>query len=183
MTGGWEYAAVRAGSVLAVLVLGATGCGDGAVGGSDAAQQSRVESEAGEVACGRPFTLPASGGLLITGRFADSVPAGQQTLRGTVQVTSRDTVRGVAAPAADLFLVREGRVVAMPPAQDAIGVRLDLAAGETREMAATAALASCKPEGGPLAPGGYELYARVVLTADDGAAQRAFGGPWRLRLR
>ena len=32
-------------------------------------------------------------------------------------------------------------------------------------------------------PGGYELYARVVVTPDDGAAQRAFGGPWPLRVR
>lgn len=182
MAGRWEYAG-RMGPFLAVLVVGLAGCGDGAVGGSDGAEESRVQSESDEVACGRPFRLPASGGLRFTGRFADSVPAGQQMLRGTIKVTSRQAVRGVAAPAADVFLVREGRVVTMPLAQDAIGVRWDLAAGETRRMAATASLVSCEPEGGPLPPGGYELYARVVLTPDDGPAQRAFGGPWRLRVR
>jgi hypothetical protein len=32
-------------------------------------------------------------------------------------------------------------------------------------------------------PGSYELYARVVLTPDDGAAVESFGGPWPLRVR
>lgn len=181
MAGRWEYAG-RVGPFLAVLVVGLAGCGDGAVGGSEA-EESRVQSESGEVACGRPFKLPASGGLRFSGRFADSVPVGQQTLRGTVNVTSRQAVRGVAAPAADAFLVRDGRVVTTPLAQDAIGVRWDLAAGETKSVTATASLVSCEPEGGPLPPALYELYARVVLTADDGAAQRAYGGPWPLRVR
>jgi len=119
----------------------------------------------------------------LAGRFVQSVPAGQQTVSGTVEVAGREAVRGVAAPAADVFLVGEGRVVTMPLAQDAIGVRWELAAGETKSMAATASLLSCEPDGGPLAPGSYALYARVVLTPDDGAAQRAFGGPWPLRVR
>jgi len=171
------------GPLLAVLVLGVAACRDSEVGGSVGAEESLVKSEPGEVACGRPFQLPASGGLRLAGRFAESVPAAQQTVSGMVEVTSREALRGVAAPAADVFLVREGRVVTTPMAQDAIGVRWELAAGETRGMAATASLVSCEPEGGPLPPGGYELYARVLLTPDDGAAQRAFGGPWRLRLR
>jgi hypothetical protein len=183
VAGRWEYAG-RVGSLLAVLVLGVAGCGDGAVGGSDGAKEARVQSESGEVACGRPFKLPASGGLRFTGRFAESVPAGQQTVSGTIEVTSREAVRGVAAPAADVFLVREGRVVTMPVvAQDAVGVRWDLAAGETKTVAAMASLVSCEPEGGPLPPALYELYARVVLTPDDEAAQRAFGGPWPLHAR
>ena len=100
-----------------------------------------------------------------------------------VEVTSREAMRGVAPAAADIFLVLDDQVVATPVPQDAIGIRWELAAGETRTMPALASLASCEPEGGPLPPGDYELYARVVVSPDDGAAQPAFGGPWRLRVR
>jgi hypothetical protein len=182
----WEYAG-RIGLLLAALVLGVAGCGDGGVGGSVGAEESHVKSEpgeqSGEVRCGRPIDLPAPGRLRLVGRFPESVPAGQQTVGGIVEVTSRDAVRGVAAPAADVFLVRDDQVVTTPMAQDAIGVRWELAAGETRRMPAMASLVSCEPDGGPLPPGRYELYARVVLTPYDGPAQTAFGGPWRLRLR
>ena len=143
-----------------------------------------MSSEAGQVRCGRPIDLPAPGGLRLVGRFPESVPAGQPTVGGIVEVTSRDAVRGVAAPAADVFLVRDDQVVTTPMAQDAIGVRWELAAGETRRMPAMGSLVSCDPDGRPLPPGRYELYARVVLTADDdGPPQTAFGGPWPLRLR
>lgn len=136
-----------------------------------------------EVRCGRPLDVPAPGGLQLAGSFPESVPAGQPTVDGSVEVTSRDAVRGVAARAADAFLVRDEEVVTMPVAQDAAGVRWELAAGETRTMSATASLVSCEPDGGPLPPGRYELYARVVVTPDDGEAQTAIGGPWPLRLR
>jgi hypothetical protein len=186
VAGRWEYAG-RAGPLLAVLVLGVAGCSDRAVGGSVRAEESPVKSgpdeESGDVRCGRPFQLPAPDGLRLVGRFPESVPAGQQTVSGMVEVTSREAMRGVAAPAADVFLVRDDHVVATPMAQDAIGVRWELAAGEVRSMPAMASLLSCEPDGGPLPPGRYELYARVVLTPDDGATQRAFGGPWRLRVR
>jgi hypothetical protein len=186
VAGRWENAG-WVGPLLAVLVLAVAGCSDGAVGGSVGAEESPVKSEPGEesseVRCGRPFELPAPSGLRLVGRFPQNVPAGQQTVSGIVEVTSREAMRGVAAPAADVFLVREGRVVTTPMAQDAIGVRWELAAGEMRRMPAMASLVSCERDGEPLSPGRYELYARVVLTRDDGTAQRAFGGPWRLRVR
>ena len=166
--------------LLAVLVLGVAGCGGGEPGG---AEEPRVSSESGEVRCGRPFRLPAPDGLRLVARFPESVPAGQQTLDGTVEVSSREAMRGVAPGAADVFLVLDDRVVTTPVAQDAIGIRWELAAGETRTLPALAALASCEPEGGSLPPGDYELYARVVVTPDDEAARPAFGGPWRLRVR
>ena len=169
--------------LLAVLVLGVGGCRGGAPGGSVGAEESRVNSDAGEVRCGRPFQLPAPAGLRLVARFPESVPAGQQTLRGMVEVSSREAMRGVAPAAADVFLVRDDKVVTTPVPGDAIGIRWELAAGETRTMPALASLVSCEPAGGPLPPGAYELYARVVVTRDDGAAQRAFGGPWRLRVR
>ena len=121
-----------------------------------------MKPEPGEVRCGRPFQLPVAGGLRLVARFPESVHAGQQTVSGTVEVTSREAMRGVAAPAADVFLVRDDRVVATPMAQDAIGVRWELAAGETRSVPALASLVSCESHGGPLPPGRYELYARVV---------------------
>jgi hypothetical protein len=119
----------------------------------------------------------------LVARFPESVPAGQQTLSGMVEITSRNVMQGVAPAAADVFLVRDDRVVTTPAAQDAIGIRWELAAGETRTMSALASLVSCEPDGRPLPPGGYELYARVVVTPDDGPARRAFGGPWPLRVR
>jgi hypothetical protein len=170
----------RAWPLLAVLVLGVAGCGGG---GSVEAEESRVNSDPGDVQCGRQFQLPGPVGLRLVARFPESVPAGQQTLSGKVEVTSRKAMRGVAPAAADVFLVRDDQVVTTPVPQDAIGIRWELAAGETRAMPALASLVSCEPDGGPLASGGYELYARVVVTTDDGAAQRAFGGPWRLRVR
>jgi hypothetical protein len=142
-----------------------------------------VKSQSGEVRCGRPFRLPAAGGLRLIARFPDCVHAGQQAVGGRVEVTSREAMRGVAAPAADVFLVRDDQVVAMPMPQDAIGVQWELAAGETRSVPAVASLVSCGSHGGPLPPGRYELYARMVLVPDDGGVQRAFGGPWRLGVR
>ena len=142
-----------------------------------------MKPEPGEVRCGRPFQLPAAGGLRLVARFPETVQAGQPAVSGRVEVSSREAVRGVAAPAADVFLVRDHQVVGMPMAQDAIGVRWELAAGETRSVPATASLVSCASHGGLLPPGRYELYARMVVTPDDGAAVRAFGGPWRLGVR
>jgi hypothetical protein len=169
--------------LLAVLVLGLGGCrGDGA-DGAVGAKESRVSSDAGEVRCGRPFQMPPPAGLRLVARFPESVPAGQQMLTGTVEVSSRNAMRGAAPAAADVFLARDGRVVTTPVAQDAIGIRWDLAAGETRTMPALASLVSCEPDGGPLPAGRYELYARVAMTPDDGATQQAFGGPWPLRVR
>ena len=123
-----------------------------------------MSSNPGEVRCGRPFELPAPGDLQVLARVPESVPAGQEALTGTVEVTSRNAVRGVRPAAADVFLVRDDQVVTTPVPQDAIGIRWELAAGETESMPALASLMSCEPDGGPLPPGGYELYARVVVT-------------------
>jgi hypothetical protein len=167
----------------AVLALLVADCGGGAAGGSVEEEGSGVDSEPGEVRCGRTFQLPAPAGLRLLARFPESVPFGQRTLSGTVEVTSQEAMRGVAPAAADVFVVLDDRVVTTPVPQDAIGIRWDLGAGETRTMPALASLVSCEPDAGPLRPGGYELYARVVVTRDDEAAQPAFGGPWRLRVR
>jgi hypothetical protein len=166
-----------------VLGLLAAACGDGATGESPGEERSGVDPDPEAVRCGRPFQLPAPVGLRLVARFPDSVPFGQPTLRGTVEVTSREALRGVAPAAADVFAVLDDRVVTTPVAQDASGIRWDLKAGETTTLPALLSLVSCAPDGGPLRRGGYELYARVVVTRDDQEALRAFGGPWRLRVR
>jgi hypothetical protein len=152
------------------------------MGSEESQGASRSDGQAGEVACGRPFQLPAPGPLRVVGRFPESVSGGEQMVRGTVKVTSEEAVRGVAAEQADAFLVREGRVATTPLVQDAKGVRWELAPGEAKRMPGTASLMSCEANGGRVPPGDYELYARVVLTPDDGEPTPAFGGPWPLRV-
>jgi hypothetical protein len=64
-----------------------------------------------------------------------------------------------------------------------MGLRWDLAPGRTQRLAGEATLLSCGPGGGPVPPGIYELYARVVFTPDDGPGVESFGGPWPLQVR
>lgn len=173
----------RVGPLLAALVIGVVGCGDGSERGSVEAEEPGMTPKPGELRCGRPFELPGPDGLRLAGHFPERVPAGRQTLNGVVEVTSRKAIRGVAAAAADAFLVRGDQVVTTPMARDTIGVRWELAAGETRRVPAVASLVSCEPDRGPLPPGRYELYARMVVTPDDGAPQQVFGGPWRLLVQ
>jgi hypothetical protein len=118
----------------------------------------------------------------LTARFPKSVRAAEQMVSGTVEVTSEKALRGVAAAAAGAFLVRDGRVVTTPLPQDAVGVAWAPAEGEKKSVPAIASLMSCEPDGGPLAPGDYELYAQFVLTPDDGSPITGYGGPLALRV-
>lgn len=135
------------------------------------------------VECGRPFQLPPAGRLTLTGRFPTSVAAGERTVAGTVEVTSQVALRGVAHPSADVFLVRDGRVVTVPAVQDSIGVRLDLEPGKAERLPGAATLMSCDPSGTRVSPGAYQLYAHVLLTLDDTTIVESFGGPWPLEVR
>src|SRR3954465_13047983 len=129
-------------------------------------------AEGGEARGRCPFRLPAPAGVRLTGRFPESVLAGAQTGEGSVEISSREAVVGVTAQAADVFLVTGDQVVTMPLVQDAIGIRWT---GDARTLPAVGSLMSCRAE--PLPPGVYALYARVVVTPDDGAPQACFGGP------
>jgi hypothetical protein len=140
----------------------------------------RPRAEPGEVQCGRPFQAPTSAALRLTARFPESVSADAQTAQGSVEISSREPIQGVTPAAADVFLVTNDRVVTMPVAQDAIGIRW---AGEMRTLPAVASLVPCDPGARRLLPGVYELYARVVVTPDEGKPQPCFGGPWPLRVR
>ncbi|WP_130510139.1 hypothetical protein [Krasilnikovia cinnamomea] len=132
--------------------------------------------------CGQPVRAPAAGPLTLTGRFPATVAPGAPTVAGTVEVTSHAAVHGVGAPRAEVFLVVNGRVATEPMPQDAVGVRWDLAAGQSKKVPAEGMLTSCEPGGDRLTPGTYELYARVAVTPDDGAPVTAQGGPWPLEL-
>jgi hypothetical protein len=181
----------RIGLLMVVLAVAVTACGEDSEGGgggpvepeqSQASQQSQAAAQPGEVACGRAFQLPAPGELRLTGRFARRVAADKQIVSGTVEITAEKALRGVAAAAADAFLVRDGRVVTTPLPQDAVGVRWEPAAGEKKTVPVVASLLSCEPGGEPLAAGDYELYASFVLTPNDGAPTTAYGGPWPLTV-
>ena len=50
------------------------------------------------------------------------------------------------------------------------------------EPSATVGLVPCSGEGA-LAPGSYDVYARVVLNLEDGSRTDSLGGPWPLELR
>ncbi|MER7166499.1 hypothetical protein ABT336_10600 [Micromonospora sp. NPDC000207] len=178
-----------------VLVLASAACG--ATGGAGEPAGGGAESETREpapvdptgvtgpavVACGQALRPTTAGGLTVTGRFPATVSAGRQVVEGEVEVESRDAVRVVAPGAADVFLVREGRVVALPGPQDAVGVRWDLRPGEARTLPGGVPLVLCESGGGPAPAGSYELYARVVVTTDEGAVVESYGGPWPLTVR
>jgi hypothetical protein len=138
------------------------------------------------IECGDAFESSAGAGLTVTGRFPASVRSTEEVVHGTVEVASEDDVRGVVAPAADVFLVRNGRIATLPLPQDLVGMPLKLVAGKVAELPAQAALSPCDPGGGvtdgTLRPGTYELYARVVLNNDDGSSLEAVGGPWPLEV-
>jgi hypothetical protein len=138
------------------------------------------------VECGDMFEPPAGVGLTVTGRFPASVRSTEQAVHGTVEVASEDDVRAVVTSAADVFLVRSGRIATLPLPQDLVGMPLELVAGEVAKLPAQAALSPCDLPGGvtdgTLRPGAYELYARVVLNNDDGSSLEAIGGPWPLEV-
>lgn len=173
------------------LVLAATACASNDASGARnpetvPEQEMTVNSTPGTdddpLGCGQPLRLPANGALSLDARFPGTTQGTNQMVTGTVEVTSQRDVRGVVSQQAEMFLVRDDRVVGVPLAQDLLGVQIDLAAGEVERLPADATLISCEPDGGPVPPGDYELYARVVVTPDDGAALVSFGGPWPIQV-
>ncbi len=143
---------------------------------------SAPTSDITTVECGQPFQRPTEGVLALAGQFPAHVPVGQETLSGTVQVTTQQALQGVASPSADVFLIRDGHVIAVPTPKDAVGMLISLAPGETTSLPAEAVLVSCE-SGEPLGPGTYELYARLQVIPDDGSNVESFGGPWPLQVQ
>lgn len=184
-----EYT-VRTATFLLAVVLTTSGCG----GVNDSASEPELSSKepsivnstpinATPLACGAAFQPPAGGDVDLTGRFSATASAGERMATGTVEVTSRVAVSGTTYPRAEMFLVRSGRIVTLPVAQDAMGVRLDLAPGQVQRLPGDVTLESCAPGGGSVPPGGYELFARVVITSDDGKSVTTYGGPFPFEVR
>ena len=136
----------------------------------------------GVLECGAA-AVPTGGVLKVTGHFPSAVAGEEQMVKGSVSVAAkRGEARGVVTPQAEAFLVRDGRIVTLPMAQDAVGRSIDLADGKVERMPAMATLIPCSG-GGVLAAGTYELYVRVVLNDDDGSRVDSLGGPWPLEVR
>jgi hypothetical protein len=135
--------------------------------------------------CGASFRLPATRGLLtVSGQFPARTPAKDGSVSSHVDVTAGGAVRGVMAPSADGFLVRDGLIVTLPAPQDLMGVRLTLAAGTVHRLPALVPLEPCATATATatLPSGTYELYVRVVVNRDDGSGFESFGGPWAIEV-
>ncbi|MDG4767919.1 hypothetical protein O7632_28050 [Solwaraspora sp. WMMD406] len=175
-----------------VVALAAAGCAGTGTGGSAGPAPAPEEgttvnpssrASADALGCGAPFEVAADGVLTVDGQFPSTAAAADRDVTGTVEVTSNRAVRGVVSPRAEVFLVRQGRVAAVPAAQDLVGVQWDLAAGDVRRLPGDVPLVSCEPDGGPIPAGTYQLYARVSIVPDDGADRLvSYGGPWQLRV-
>lgn len=135
-----------------------------------------------DLLCGKVFHLPVPGRLIVSGDFPTTVPAGGRAISGSVEVRSQEIIRGVAAPGADMFLVRDACVVTEPVVQDSLGIRWDLEPGTIQRLPGFCVLTPCAPDGGSLVIGDYLLFARVVVALDDGTRLESFGGPWPLSL-
>ncbi len=133
--------------------------------------------------CGDRLVEERRGPLRLTGSFPARVPATGRGFGGRVTVANGSDRRagGLAASRPDLYVLRAGRVVAMPLARDEVGLQLDLAPGEGQDLAAAGSLASCR-DGRPLAPGRYEIRAVLPVIGLDGTAGAAAGGPWALEV-
>jgi hypothetical protein len=174
--------------LLFASILFSAGCGGRgtAPGSSLAPDASSVQhgsmSSSSAVTCGQQFQPPTAGRLMLAGKFPTAVLTGVRMISGTVEVRTQDVVRGTVAPGADVFLVRDGRVATVPVPHDLTGIQWNLGPGKIEHLPGQAALVSCAPGGGPVRPGTYELYARVVITQDDGTPVESFGGPWPLEV-
>lgn len=136
--------------------------------------------------CGALVPEAGPSRLTVAGRFAATADASGQVLTGTVEVsvpTGADPISGVIAPEAFAFLVRDRRVLTEPLPQDTVGELVELAPGRSVVVPARASLARCAAAGGPVEPGGYEVWALMTVTGDDGTAVQALGGPWPVDVR
>ncbi|MFD0745506.1 hypothetical protein ACFQ1L_29590 [Phytohabitans flavus] len=173
-------------AVLLAVLVAAAGCGSDAsdppAPDSSPKESATVEpvptTDLTALVCGATFTPPTGGGLYLSGRFPASTPASGPAVTGAVEVNSPRAVSGVVAPSAEVFLVRDGRIATVPLPQDTAGKKLDLKPSQPHELPGDAALVSCAAGGEPLAPGTYQMYARVVFTPDSGTPVESFGGPW-----
>lgn len=170
-------------------LLALAGCG-GATGTSatkptigESTVTAETVSQPTAIECGARFRPAPAGPLTLTARFPATVAREPGQVSGSVDAAGSAAIRGVGPGRAEVFLVRDGRVVTLPVPQDSMGLLWDLAPGAVRSVPADVTLTSCETDGAALAPGIYDLFVRVVLTTDDRGTQQSFGGPWPLRVR
>jgi hypothetical protein len=183
----------RMSAVLLALALVATGCdappAERSAAESDGAPESTAQPTWGSTPwkCGEPFQPPGGTALTLTGHFPDLVVMGVPTVgpihevAGTVEVTSRVTIRGTGSPAVGGFLVADGRIVTSPPAQRAIDVPLEFPAGEVTRVPSLIGLLTCDGVD-PAPPGDYEAYTWLMITQGGVRRLEFFGGPQPIRL-
>lgn len=177
----------------ALALLLAAGCGSGEPGARSGSQSPSspeetmatdlpLNREGGGLQCGAELAPVTRGLLKVNGRFPAAVSALERVVTGSVDVTSNSReASGVVTPQADAFLVHDGRIVTLPLPQDSIGRELDLKDGKVERLPAVASLVPCSGASG-LAPGSYDVYARVVLNNADGSRADSIGGPWPLEV-
>jgi hypothetical protein len=128
--------------------------------------------------------------LTLTGEFAPGVDrGGDGTFAGTVTLTSTGPrITGVTSTQADVYVVRAGRIVAMPLPKDLIARPIDLAAGASAKLDARGSLRSCAAGAGAgevLPAGRYDVFAVVVVNRDGEPTTSTVvvsGGPWPVEL-
>ncbi len=78
---------------------------------------------------------------------------GAGVVSGTVEISSAGAVRRAVGSGVDVFLVRDGRVMRLPVARDAVGIGVDLGSGKVERLPGTATLVSCEPGRGSVGRG------------------------------
>jgi hypothetical protein len=136
--------------------------------------------------CGQAFRRQPAEGFTLTGFFPTVVRRSEGVVSGTVAFEGKGESReAVMSRVADLFLVQDGLVVALPLPQDGAGVSVTVAAGKAVTVSANCLLTPCdSADSAPalLEPGAYESYARILLNYDDGSHVECFGGPWLVEI-
>jgi predicted small lipoprotein YifL len=176
--------------IAAPCLLALAGCGGGgpsasptkATGGESVVTTEPV-SQLTAIGCGAQFRPPSPGPLTLTARFPATVTHDDEPVAGSVDAVGAAAVHGVGPGRAEAFLVRDGLVVTVPVPQDSMGMLWELAPGAVKSVPADVTLTSCAAGGAPIAPGTYDLFVRIVLTADDGGPLESVGGPWPLQVQ
>ena len=180
-------------AVVLALALLVAGCGSvGAVGASRGRDATTPEEQAvptdlptsptpGGLECGA--RVGSTGGTLtLTARFPASAAVGAQQVDGTVTLGASAGAQGVVTPrrrpsSSVTAASSRCRWPRTPSADSWISPAI-----VRRSLPASVRLVPCAGEG-VLAPGTYDLYARVVVNLEDGSRADSLGGPWPLELR
>jgi hypothetical protein len=125
--------------------------------------------------------LDAAGPLAVTGQFPSQISGtGDGAFTGSMTVTNNGpAMSGVSTPEADVFVVENGVVVALPLPKDLLARQINLPTGGTHTFPARGGIRPCSAGAGSiLPPGRYGLVAMVVVIRQNEPALIVAGGPW-----